>query len=150
MATKSYKDKKRGAGRHVQLLEWVMQTEAWSTMPMGPRCLYVELKRRFTGSNNGEIKLSHREAAALLCVSKNTIGGYFRHLEERGFIEMRQAPHLGPSGIGLTAHWLLTECAGADMKPAKMTFAKWRSEKKAPPRKRDTSYQPLGQSGAIA
>ncbi|WP_052245152.1 hypothetical protein [Halocynthiibacter namhaensis] len=137
---KGYKSKKRGAGRHVQLPEWLMQTEAWSTLPLGPRCLYVEMKRRYTGSNNGNLMLSHREAAVLLCVSKNTIGPYFRELETRGFISTKVSHCLGPSGIGKTTRWVLTEYPTADLKPAKKTFAAWRVKTKAPPKKGDTTY----------
>ncbi|MFT6296951.1 MAG: hypothetical protein ACJAWC_000289 [Yoonia sp.] len=133
MATKSYKSKKRGAGRHVQLLEWFMQSEAWRTLPVGPRCLYVELKRRYTGSNNGEIKLSHREAANLMGTSKNTVGRYFRELENRGFIKMTRMHCLGPSGIGQTSTWALTECVTSDMKPATKPFAAWTLKTKTPP-----------------
>jgi hypothetical protein len=133
MATRAYKSKKRGAGRHVQLLEWFMQSEAWRTLPVGPRALYVELKRRYTGYNNGEIKLSHREAATLMGTSKNTVGRYFRELEMRGFIKMTRMHCLGPSGVGQTSSWTLTECQTADLKPAKKDFMKWRENLKAPP-----------------
>ena len=47
---KPYKHHKKGAGRFVQLHHWLMASEAWRTMKPGPRQLYVELKRRYTGS----------------------------------------------------------------------------------------------------
>ena len=53
-------------------------------MKPGPRALYVELKRRFNGSNNGAIYLSHRDAAVALNVHRNTVGPMFRELERRG------------------------------------------------------------------
>ncbi len=55
---KPYKWQKKGAGRHVQLQEWFQRTEAWRTLKPGPRALYIELKRRFNGRNNGKIYLS--------------------------------------------------------------------------------------------
>ena len=97
---KLYKGKKKGAGRFVQLPEWLQSSEAWSTLKPGPRALYVELKRRYNGSNNGRIILSHRDAAQAINVSRNTVGAYFDELEERGLIFMTRAPYLGPSGIG--------------------------------------------------
>ena len=66
MATKPYKKHKRGAGRHVQLPEWLQSSKAWATLKPGPRALYVELKRRYNGVNNGRIHLSHRDAAKAL------------------------------------------------------------------------------------
>ena len=132
MARKAYKHSKRGIGRFVQLFEWFQKTEAWATLRPGPRSLYIELKRRYTGSNNGRIMLSHRDAAKLLNVHRNTVGTWFKELETRGFIVMTQDPYLGPSGVGQTSHWLLTELPGDDMKPASKAFASWRSNSKAP------------------
>lgn len=130
MARKPYKHHKKGVGHFVQLHEWFQKTEAWATLPPGPRALYIELKRRYTGSNNGRITMSHREAAKLLNVHRNTVGPWFRELEARGFIVMTQAPYLGPSGIGQTSHWLLTELPSDDMKTARKTFASWQQIQK--------------------
>ena len=94
-------------------------------MKPGPRALYVELKRRFNGSNNGRIFLSHRDAAKALNVHRNTVGPWFEELQERGFIHMTQGPHLGPSGIGLASVWALDEEQTADMKPARKGFTRW-------------------------
>ena len=127
MSRKYYKQKKKGAVRFVQLHEWFQKTTAWSTLPPGPRALYIELKRRHTGSNNGHIILSHREAAKLLHVHRNTVGPWFKELEARGFIVMTQAHYLGPSGVGQTSHWLLTEIRGHGKETASKAFASWQS-----------------------
>ena len=127
MAGKPYKSQKKGAGRHVQLPEWVQASEAWATLPTGPRALYVELKRRYNGNNNGEIYLSHRDAAIALHVHRNTAGPWFKTLEERGFIHMTRAPHLGPSGVGRASTWALAEVPTMDGGKASMAFKKWRT-----------------------
>lgn len=129
MSRKPYKAKKKGAGRFVQLPEWLQASEAWATLKPGPRALYVELKRRYNGSNNGRITLSHREAAQLLNVSRNTPGAWFKELEERGFIRMTQGHHLGPSGIGQSSRWALEEVPTDNMKTAPKSFMAWRPEK---------------------
>ncbi|MBV7410327.1 hypothetical protein [Maritimibacter sp. DP1N21-5] len=126
MTRKPYKRAKRGAGRHVQLPEYLQATEAWATMKPGPRALYIELKRRFTGSNNGRIVLSHPDAARLLNSGKNTMTRWFRELEERGFIAMEQAPYLGPSGVGVAALWSLQEMPTVDGKAARKGFVSWK------------------------
>lgn len=129
---KSYKyHKKGGAGRHVQLPEWLQASEAWATMKPGPRALYVELKRRFNGSNNSTIYLSHRNAAVALNVHRNTVGPMFRELERRGFVRLVVAPHLGPSGIGEASVWALEELPAQNGKPAGKAFMQW-SEKQNP------------------
>lgn len=116
MPKPSYKGKKSWNGRHVQLPEYLQATEAWATMKPGPRALYIELRRRFNGSNNGQLWLSHRDAAKAICVSKNTVGAYFRDLEERGFIEAVIAGHLGPDGLGRATCWRLDELPTEDGK----------------------------------
>lgn len=125
MASKSYKRHKRGNGRFVQLTEYMQSSEAWATMKPGPRALYVEVKRRFNGTNNGKLYLSHRDAAKALNVSRNTISAYFRELEERGFLQMMVAHHLTATGIGQASLYALEEetCFG---KPATKSFMRWR------------------------
>ena len=44
MAAKTYRKGKRGAGRHVQLPEYLQATPAWADLKPGPRALYIELK----------------------------------------------------------------------------------------------------------
>ncbi|MFC4667776.1 hypothetical protein ACFO5X_04355 [Seohaeicola nanhaiensis] len=122
---KPYKRAKKGAGRHVQLPEWLQASQAWATLPPGPRALYIELKRRFNGRNNGDIFLSHRDAAAALNVHRNTVGPWFRELERRGFIYMTRGPHLGPSGIGQASVWALGEEATQDGRSARRDFMRW-------------------------
>lgn len=151
MAGRRYK--KRGAGRHVQLPEYLQATEAWATLKPGPRALYIELKRRFFGSNNGCIILSHRDAAKALNVHRNTVGGWFKALEERGFIHMEQGPYLGPSGVGEAALWSLQELPTRDGKPARRGFRKWTSDKPQSAgneRAKDEPSSEHGRSSAVA
>jgi DNA-binding transcriptional MocR family regulator len=135
---KPYKHPKKGTGRHVQLPEYLQASEAWRTMKPGPRALYIELKRRFNGRNNGQIILSHRDAAEALAVHRNTVGAWFEELEARGFIWMAQGPYLGPSGIGQAALWALAEEMTLDMKPARKTFMAWRAPAPTDERSRET------------
>lgn len=144
----TYKNKKRGAGRHVQLSEALQSTEAWADLKPGPRALYIALKRRYNGQNNGRIMLSHREAAIALNVNRNTIGGYYQDLIDHGFVRITEGYHLGPNGIGQTAKLALTELHTVDGKPATHDFRAWKkpNEKKDPrhknrqgrPEKQDT------------
>lgn len=139
MSRKPYKHQKKGAGRHVQLPEWLQTSEAWATMKPGPRALYIELKRRFVGTNNGELYLSHRDAAESLNVHRNTVGPWFDELQERGFIHLCTPPHLGPSGIGRASKWRLEELPTPDGKPATKGFIKWRQKQK--PRTKNRTHR---------
>lgn len=96
---KSYKNRKKGGGRHVQLHEWLQSSVAWDTMRPGPRALYIEMKRRYNGFNNGIIFLSHRNAAKALNVGRDTVGRYFTELVKRGFLRVTCGHCLGPSGL---------------------------------------------------
>lgn len=137
MANKGYKGRKRGGGRHVQLSEALQVTEAWASLKPGPRALYVELKRRYLGKNNGRLVLSHRDAALALNVHRNTVGGWFDELEARGLIWKTQEGCLGPSGVGTAPWWALSELSTADGKPATWAFRSWR-EKQNPVTKNRT------------
>lgn len=126
MVTKN-KYAKGGGGRFVALQEWMQNTEAWGTMPSGPRALYIEIKRRYNGGNNGTIYLSHRDAATALAAHRNTVGGWFKELERRGFIVMTRAPHLGPSGVGRSSTWALTEFPTIDGHRPTLAFKKFKT-----------------------
>lgn len=129
--SKKYKNGSRNSGRHVQLGEWLQKSEAWATLKPGPRALYLEIKRRFNGKNNGKIIFSHRDAAKAINVNRNTIGNYFEELIERGFVVITVPHHLGPSGIGLASVWGLTEEPMHGM-PATKDFMKWCPKNKIP------------------
>ena len=137
---KPYKQHKRGTGRFVQLPEWLQSSEAWASLKPGPRALYIELKRRYNGSNNGKIILSHRDAAMALNVHRNTVGQWFRELQDRGFIWMAEGPCLGPAGIGLASVWGLSEVETSDGRKARKTFMTWRPKQKPHTNSRQTRH----------
>lgn len=119
-----YKKHKRGSSAFVILHHWMINCDAWRNLKPAPRALYIDLKRRFNGYNNGDIFLSHREASFLLNVHRNSVGGYFKQLQDHGFIKQTQMPYLGPSGIGLSGKWALTE-ESLNGKPATKEFMRW-------------------------
>ena len=50
--------------------------------------VFIELRTRFNGGNNGELSLSLDEAARLLGIGKGTAQRAFAELEEKGFLRM--------------------------------------------------------------
>jgi len=125
---KSYKRFKKGAGQFVQLHEWLLASPAWHDLKPGPRALYIEFKRRFNGNNNGEVFLSHREAAKALNVCRETVAGYYRDLSSHGFIKETRGHCLGPAGVGQSATYALTEEA-LNGSPATRDFMNWQKQK---------------------
>ncbi|WP_199221372.1 hypothetical protein [Maritimibacter sp. 55A14] len=143
MGSKNKSTARSHGGKHwVQLPEWVLRTEAWRHLSVGARALYIELKRRYKGKNNGAITLSHREAAHLLGLHRNSVGKLYRELQDKGFIRMMEAAYLGPSGIGKTARWALDEYStDTDYKPPLRRFKEWYPEQNPPNSKKDAPSQ---------
>ncbi len=50
--------------------------------------VWVELRSRFNGRNNGDLSLSMDEASRLLGIGKATVQRAFEELEEKGFIKL--------------------------------------------------------------
>lgn len=94
--------------RHVRLHFWLLRSEAWRSLKVGPRQLLVELYSLFNGQNNGELFLSVRRAAARLSVAPNTVNRWFRDLEDRGFIRPNQRGGFTRKSSEATT-WILTE-----------------------------------------
>ena len=75
--------KRRGGRRHdatgrstnerfVWLKHWLLNSPAWKSMKPIPRALYVALRKRFNGTNNGQISISVREAATEIRCAKDS------------------------------------------------------------------------------
>ena len=124
---RKYKDYKRGKPKFVLIYHSLMDTAVWKTLKPAHRALYLEIKRQYNGHNNGKILLSYRDAAKRLNVSYNTVGGWFKALEKHGFILCMQKHYLGPSGVGQTSHWRLTEY-DCDGQKATNDYQRWKPE----------------------
>jgi predicted ArsR family transcriptional regulator len=61
---------------------------AWLSLSGAAVKVYVELRRRYNGGNNGDLSLSLDEAARLLHLGKATVARAFAELEAKGFIRM--------------------------------------------------------------
>jgi hypothetical protein len=69
------------------LPQWAFDCPAYRTLKPGPRALLWELIRRHSGTNNGRIGFSQRDMSEALNVAdRETVAGYVRTLETRGFI----------------------------------------------------------------
>ncbi|WP_018997599.1 helix-turn-helix domain-containing protein [Hirschia maritima] len=55
--------------------------------------VWIELRSKFNGSNNGKLSLSFQDAATKLGLSKTTVGRAFNELQEKGFIVKQKAGH---------------------------------------------------------
>ena len=74
--------------RFVKLTYPLIESEAWRWLRPISKAVYIELKRRYNGLNNGKISLSQSEAAHILKASKTSISRALKQLETHGFIKL--------------------------------------------------------------
>lgn len=78
---------RRGSGGQFVPIPYLMaRSEAWRSLRGGAVKVYVELRSRFNGGNNGRLSLSYADAAVLLGMSKTTVKRAFDELQAKGFI----------------------------------------------------------------
>jgi DNA-binding transcriptional MocR family regulator len=99
---------------YTKMIRATMETPAWRALSTTAQALYVWLKLEWrgpAGNNNGRIRLSVRDAATKLGVSKDTAAGAFRELQAKGFIVMTEHATLGASGEAKSPAFAITELA---------------------------------------
>ena len=103
----------------------IMDSPAYRATSPVARSVYLEIKRRFNGHNNGEIPLSCREAAELCNVGKNTAAKAFEELRQKGFIQIATEAGFNMKGGRRSRRWRLTDrdCNG---QPASADWRKWK------------------------
>jgi len=82
------KGRSKHDGQYVLIPYDMAQSPAWRSLSRAAVKVWMELRCRFNGRNNGHLSLSRDEAARLLGMSKSTVGPALDELEEKGFIVM--------------------------------------------------------------
>lgn len=72
--------------QHVRIYHWLMKTAAWRELGALERAIYLEIGRKFNGSNNGAIGYSVPDAAQTFKVGKSTAARALLALQKTGFI----------------------------------------------------------------
>lgn len=93
----------------VQLYKTFLQEPAWRSLPMGARVLYIAVKSYYNGTNNGELFMSVRDAAALIGCTPRSAHRWFQELTDKGFLRRTGGGSLGADGKGEAQCWRLTE-----------------------------------------
>jgi hypothetical protein len=85
------KHRKNGRSKHgppfVQVPHWIMETNAWTGLSHGAVRAWLELARRYNGSNNGSIGLDARTLSKRMSCSKSRAAAFLIELNDAGFIE---------------------------------------------------------------
>lgn len=102
------------------------RSAAWRSLGGSAIKVYVELRTRYNGSNNGDLSLSLDEGARLLGLGKATIQRALKELEEKGFIKMTKR---GQWYGRMATTWAVTD------KPLRghLPTHDWKTWKPAPP-----------------
>jgi hypothetical protein len=90
----------------------LMEEPAWRVLSCTAKALYPWLRLEWHGpqaNNNGQIRLSVRQAAERLGVTPNTAASAFHDLQAKGFLVVTELAHLGTSGAARSHAYELTE-----------------------------------------
>jgi hypothetical protein len=115
--------------RYVMLRYWLLKSQAWNSLSGNARALYIEIARRYNGSNNGRIPYSVREAKQSLHISSDTASRLLDILQDRGFIVCTKRGGFSLKTTKDASEWALTEY-DCDHPPAHATkdFMRWQPE----------------------
>jgi hypothetical protein len=125
------KGRSKGGLPFVQLYHWLRKTPAWLSLSPYAKLLYIEMRAKYNGTNNGDISMSYREAEELVGCSNKPIPGAFRELQDRGFIIPVQKGaftwKVRFQGSGRATTWRLTELSQdiPERAIATLDFKKW-------------------------
>ncbi len=117
----------------------MLRGPAWRSLSGPAVKVWLELRSRFRGGNNGELSLSLDEAAKLLGIGKTTAMRAFNELEERGFIrKVKQGQWYGR----LATEWAVTDRSFRGQNPTR----DWKDWKPAKRRKSGSRFRdgPIG------
>jgi hypothetical protein len=128
--------------RHTMLFHYMQDSQAWKSLGAIPRAVYLDIAKRYYGSNNGQVGYSIRCAAAELHIGKATAKRALDHLEDRGFIVAVKRGHFKLKARHAT-EWRLTQYpCNNDM--ATKDFMTWT------PDKNKTRYPQRNRTVAVA
>jgi len=83
------KGRNEGGGQYLTISYKMARTQAFRSLTGTSLKVWIELRTRYNGHNNGLVSLSLREAAALLGISQTTAQRALTELEDKGFIKRR-------------------------------------------------------------
>lgn len=133
------KGRSKGDGQYWSVPYAMLQGPAWRSLGGSAIKVYLELRTRFNGRNNGELFMSIDEAARLLGMSKSTAHAAFKELIAKGFIvETRKGQWYGR----LATLYALTDRSLNGARPTD-AWKHWQ-----PPEKTESRYRCRTMNGA--
>lgn len=120
------KGRNKGEGQYMPLPYNLTRSAAFRRLSGNALKVFIEIRSRFNGVNNGRLSLSYQDAADLLGMSKSSVKRAFDELVEKGFLKKRRE---GQWYGRLAAEYILTT-EGHDGHLATHDWKQW-----APPKR---------------
>jgi hypothetical protein len=92
----------------VQIHHYLMDSKAWHELTPWARCAYLELARRYNGTNNGKIVMAVRTLAETMPCNKDTAARVLNDLELAGFITVNKIGSFSGNGVRQGTEYRLT------------------------------------------
>ena len=122
----------KGEGQYFVIPYSMAHSTAFRSLSGPALRIFIEIRCRFNGGNNGHLSLSWNDGADKLSISKTTVGRAFKELEAKGFLKLRKRGHWYGR---LAAEYIVTDCQ-YDGNPPTRDWERWRPPLK--PEKRNT------------
>ncbi len=133
------------------LIRRTMEMPAWRALSPAAQALYPWLKLEWHGrdnNNNGQIRLSVRQAAVRIGIGRDRAAKAFHELQAKGFIVQTEGACLGTTGKACAPAYELTELAMSHscQTCGRMLFKDWKPGRDFPVDK-TTPHNPDGRNG---
>jgi len=115
---------------YTKMTRGLMSQDAWRALKPAAQSLYVWLRFEWKGpnnNNNGRIRLSCRQAALRIGITRNTAMGAFRQLQAKGFIVVTEPGCLGVEGAARGPAYELTELGMPGRPVPRHLYRKWKA-----------------------
>jgi DNA-binding transcriptional regulator YhcF (GntR family) len=124
----NHKGRSTTTERFVSLPHYMLRSAAWRSLSPVERSIYIELAQLYSGTNNGCLALSARDAAKQVGCSKNTAALAFGALERKGFICCRQQGHFDRKTRHAAEYGLTLYPCDRTGERASKAFMSWRAD----------------------
>ena len=122
------KKERKPSPRHVRLHHWMMDTAAWQSLDGVAQALYVQIARRYNGTNNGRIAFGCRDGEHALNMGRHGTSDALADLQHRGFIVATRKGSFSQKTRHST-EWRLTEFrCDVTGTPATNDFVHWQQQ----------------------
>lgn len=113
------KEVKSADNHHLRITRNMMESKAWKELSVYSKVLYVEMKNKYTGSNDNDISFTYKEALEIM--NARTFTKSVDQLIEFGFIKLVEQNWTTrrPNIYGFNDQWKLYGTNNINVKPRK-------------------------------